>query len=403
MRKRRSKLKEQFDGPPEYLDLKLDAMGWLGDTLADHDGEQVFVFGGIPGEEVRVEVVRRDRGRIAARVVEVKIPSPYRVNPVCPYFGDCTGCQWQHILYEHQLEIKRGIVGEALEMIGDMPDAPVLPVVPSPEEFGYRNHARFTARRDGSLGFVNRDTRRFLRIDECLLMHPGINRILSGLQGHCGETTQLSVRYGVNTGEWLIQPAMKSEEIPVKSGQKYYEEALLDRRFRVASPSFFQVNTRQAEKMAQLVQERLSLTGEEFLVDAYAGVGTFAVLLAPFAGKVIAIEESSAANADARINLQGLPNVELMEAKTEAVLGSLAQTPDALILDPSRSGCHPDAIAALIARPPRRIVYVSCDPRALARDLKMLIEGPFTVEEILPVDLFPQTHHIECLATLSCG
>ncbi len=403
MRKRRSKLKEQFDGPPEYLDLKLDAMGWLGDTLADHDGERVFVSGGIPGEEVRVEVVRRDRGRIAARVVEVKIPSPYRVNPVCPYFGDCTGCQWQHILYEHQLEIKRGIVGEALEMIGDMPDAPVLPVVPSPEEFGYRNHARFTARRDGSLGFVNRDTRRFLRIDECLLMHPGINRILSGLQGHCGETTQLSVRYGVNTGEWLIQPAMKSEEIPVKSGQKYYEEALLDRRFRVASPSFFQVNTRQAEKMAQLVQERLSLTGEEFLVDAYAGVGTFAVLLAPFAGKVIAIEESSAANADARINLQGLPNVELMEAKTEAVLGTLPQTPDALILDPSRSGCHPDAIAALIARPPRRIVYVSCDPRALARDLKMLIEGPFTVEEILPVDLFPQTHHIECLATLSCG
>ncbi len=403
VRKRRSKLKEQLDRPPEYLDLKLGVMGWLGDTLAEHDGERLFVSGGIPGEEVRVEIVRRARGRIAARVVEVKTPSPYRVDPVCPYFGDCSGCQWQHIRYSHQLEIKRRIVGEALVMIGGMPDVPVLPVVPSPQELGYRNHARFTSRRDGSLGFVNRDTRRFWRIDECLLMHPGINRILSQLQGHCGQTTQLSVRYGINTGQWLIQPAMKSEDIPLESGQKHYEEALLGRRFRVASPAFFQVNTQQAERMAQLVAERLGLTGKELLVDAYAGVGTFAVLLAPRAGKVIAIEESAAANEDARINIEGLPNVELVEAKTEAVLGVLPQVPDALILDPPRSGCHPEAIEALIARPPRRLVYVSCDPEALARDLKMLVAGPFTLEEVLPVDLFPQTHHIECLATLSCS
>jgi len=392
---------DKDDKPPELINLKLDAMGWMGDTLAEHDGERIFVFGGIPGEEVTVEIIWRGKNRTSARVVDAKTASPERVAPVCPYFGQCTGCQWQHIRYEYQLELKRKIVLEALETIGEMPDVPVSPVVPSPQILGYRNHARFTVRRDGSLGFVNRDSRRFLRVDECLLMHPGINHILSQLQGHCSETTQLSVRYGTNTGDWLIQPSMKSEDIPLESGQKHYVEALQDRRFRIASPSFFQVNTPQAEQIGQLIQERLDLRGDELVVDAYAGVGTFAVLLAPFVGKVIAIEESASANEDARANIEGLSNVELMEAKTETVIGTLPQVPDVLILDPPRVGCRPEALEALIASPPKRIVYVSCDPGALARDLKILCGGPFVLEEILPVDLFPQTHHIECLATLS--
>ncbi len=394
---------DEPDGPREILDLKLDSMDWLGDTLAEHNGEQIFVFGGIPGEDVQVEVVRRFRGRVAGRVVEVKNASPERVAPVCSYFGACTGCQWQHIHYEHQLKIKRGIVCEALETIAEMPKAVVSAVVPSPQMLGYRNHARFTVRRDGSLGYVNRDTRRFLRIDECLLMHSRINQILSELQDRCGETTQLSIRYGINTDDWLIQPKMRSEDITLETGRKHYEESLNEHHFRVSSPSFFQVNTRQAEQMAQLVQDRLKLSGEELVVDAYAGVGTFAVMMSPFAGKVIAIEESSSANEDARINIEGLPNVELIEAKTEAVLGSLSQAPDVLILDPPRVGCRPDALKALISRPPKQIVYVSCDPRALARDLKILCDGPFQLDEILPVDLFPQTHHVECLATLSCA
>jgi 23S rRNA (uracil1939-C5)-methyltransferase len=394
---------DESDKTPELIGLKLDAMGWMGDTLAEHDGEKLFVFGGIPGEEVTVEVLSRRRNRVAAKVTEVAERSPERIDPACPYFGMCTGCQWLHIRYEYQLELKYRKVREALETIGEMPDAPISDAIPSPDILGYRNHARFTIRRDGSLGFVNKDTRRFLRIDECLLMHSGINQILSQLQGRCGETTQLSIRYGVNTGEWLIQPTMKSEDIPLESGRQHYVEALNGKRFRVAASAFFQVNTMQAEKMAELIRARLDLKGDELVVDAYAGVGTFAVLLAPFAGRVIAIEESASANEDARINVAGLPNVELLEAKTETVLGSLPQAPDILILDPPRVGCRPEALEALKSRPPKRIVYVSCDPRALARDLKILCEGPFVLEEILPVDLFPQTHHIECLATLSLG
>jgi len=149
------------------------------------------------------------------------------------------------------------------------------------------------------------------------------------------------------------------------------------------------------------MKNRLALTGQELIMDAYAGVGTFAVLLAPFAHKVIAIEESASAIQNACINIQGISNIELVQSKTEALLESIPQVPDVLVLDPPRTGCHPNALKAIILRPPQRLMYISCDPWALARDLQVLCHGPFTLEEVLPIDLFPQTHHIECIATLS--
>ncbi len=383
------------------LTLKLDGMGHLGEAAARHNGTRVFVFGGIPGEEVVAEVVRERRKYVAALVVEVLVPSSQRVEAPCPYFGACTGCQWQHMRYEHQLELKRRIVEEAIEGVGEVVNTPVAPVVPAPQLLGYRNHARFTVGPEGTLGFVNRESRRFVPIDRCLLMHPGINQALSQLQGRCSETTQLSIRYGINTGQWLIQPALRECLAAVASGQKHYQEALWGKRFRISAASFFQVNTAQAERMVHLVRERLALSGEELLVDAYAGVGTFAVLMAPFARKVIAIEESASAVQDAQVNIQGLPNVELARSKTEELLDALPRAPDALVLDPPRTGCHPAALRAILLRPPQRVVYISCDPQALARDLRVLCHGPFILEEVLPIDLFPQTHHIECIATLS--
>ncbi|MFC2059062.1 Maf family nucleotide pyrophosphatase [Chloroflexota bacterium] len=383
------------------LNLKLEEMGRLGEAISQHDGAKVFVFGGIPGEEVLAEVVWQKRNRVAARVIEVIAPSSHRVEATCPYFGSCTGCQWQHISYEHQLELKHRMVREAMEQTGGIRDATVSPVVPAPQTLGYRNHARFTVGPEGSLGYVNRQNRRFLRIEQCQLMHPWINQALSQLQDRCGETTQISIRYGVNTGQWLIQPTLREIKVPLASGQKHYEESLHGNCFRVSAASFFQVNTGQAEQMVQLVRDRLALTGQEVVVDAYAGVGTFAVLLAPFASKVIAIEESASAIQNARVNIMGLTNIELAQSKTEALLESLPQVPDALVLDPPRTGCHPEALKAINFRPPKRVVYISCDPWALARDLRVLCHGPFTLEEVLPIDLFPQTHHIECIATLS--
>ena len=365
------------------------------------EGHRVFVFGAIPGEEVVAEVFRERRHYVAARVLEVTEPSPHRVSPPCPYFGPCTGCQWQHVSYDAQLQYKFDAVKDALKRVGGFSNPPVALIVPSPDQFGYRNHARFTVGEEGSLGFVNRETRRHVSVDNCMIMDPGVNDILSKLQGRCAETTQLSVRWGVNTGDYLVQPTLKSSDIPVTTGQKRYVETLRGCSFRIASPSFFQVNIKQLERLVDLVKDGLQLSGDETLVDAYAGVGTFALLLAPFARRIIAIEDSPAAVEDAKANADGLSNVEFLQGRTEEALPNLEVHPDGVILDPSRKGCHPSALKALKELKPRRVVYVSCDPSTLARDLKILCKDVFFLESVTPVDMFPQTHHVECIAVLT--
>lgn len=393
-----------MDDPPEELaELTLGELAPSGDATAEFEGGRIEVFGGIPGERVVARIHRyrkRKQEMVAAMVADVLDPSPHRVAPPCPYYGPCSGCQWQHIAYEHQLTLKREAVGRAIAEHPELEGVGVAHTVASPHRLGYRNHARFTVRREGAMGFVNRVTRRFVEVDKCLLMADGVNDILGKLQRRVAETTQLSVRYGVNTGEWLIQPSMKSKEIPMPTGQTHYRERLGGRSFRIASPSFFQVNTAQAEALGNLLKDRLRLTGTETVIDAYAGVGTFAALLAPHAGRVIAIEESAAAVRDAAINIGGLDNVEFVEAKTEDAMSGLAYPPDAVILDPPRVGCHPDAIAATVASGAARVAYVSCDPVSLARDLALLIAGGYRVARVEPLDMFPQTHHVECVATL---
>ena len=394
---------DSADTEPELATLTLGEFDPMGDTVAELDGESISVFGGIPGERVVCRIVRygrRKRRHTAGMVVEVLEASPHRVAAPCPYFGTCTGCQWQHIDYDHQLSIKRDTVAAALRVYLDLAGLSVEPTVPSDQELNYRNHARFTVR-GGTLGFVSRITRQFARVDECMLMTPGINEILDKLQGRSSATSQLSIRYGINTDEWLLQPTFGPNEVPIESGQTHYRERLLDRTFRVASPSFFQVNTRQAERLVTIVRKRLELRGDETLVDAYAGVGTFAVLLAASVRNVIAVEESAAAVKDSAINTLGIDNLEFREGKAEDILGELGGSADVVVLDPPRAGCLPPVLDAVVRWAPRRVCYVSCDPESLARDLQVLVNGGFTVDRVEPVDMFPQTHHIECIATLS--
>jgi len=385
------------------LRLTLTGTGRLGEALAEDDnGMQVFVFGGIPGETVIAEIIQERRSHITARVVEVVEPSPHRVRAPCVYFGTCTGCQWQHIEYGHQLEMKRDIVRNSLSRVGGLDGIFVEPAMPSPSQLGYRNHARFTISKNAKLGFVNRATREVVEVDECLLMARGINEALASLQGLVGETSQLSIRYGINTDSLMVQPALHHQDIPLATGQRTYEESLSGHTFQVASPSFFQVNTELAEQLTKLVKEGLQLTGNETVVDAYAGVSTFAVLLSDYAKRVIAIEESSSALMDAEVNTAATPNVELKRGRTEIALAEfVGQDIDAVVLDPPRSGCEPGALKSLINVAPRRIVYVSCDPETLARDLRVLSDGPFRIEGVQPVDMFPQTHHVECVVVLS--
>lgn len=397
----------------ETQQVVLDDLGFRGDTVTRIDGETWFVAGGLPGEEVVVEQVRRDRRFVYARVIEVIEPASQRVEPPCPYtsatlstgFGRCGGCQWQHVDYETQLAFKTRLVREQLRRRGDFVDPPVSPAIGMDEPWHYRNQARFTIGPEGQLGFNTHFRNRFLPIDECLIVHPNINQVLRELQGRCAEVKhQLAVRYGFHTGELMVFPQVPVEGLPFETGQRYFHEALDGHRFQVFDSSFFQTNTLQAETLARLVQEKLDLAGHEVVVDAYCGVGTFGVLLTERAGHIIGIEESATAIADARENIKGFDNIELIEGKTEAVLPQLEGPIDAVILDPPRAGCRPVVLETLIELQVPRIVYVSCDPYTLARDLRILVDGGFALVEVQPVDMFPQTHHIETVTTLqSCN
>jgi 23S rRNA (uracil1939-C5)-methyltransferase len=383
----------------EVLELELDAVAPRGDASGiGPDGKPVYVAYGIPGELVRVRVFKRGRLHAGADLLEVLRPSPSRVDPPCPLFGTCNGCQLQHVAADRQLELKREMVVTQLGRFGAFTDPPVLPMIGMAEPWHYRNHARFTVR-GGRVGFVRRHRRQFFEVSRCLLMEPRINDLLARLQGRLHETTQCNVRVGAGDDDVMIQPKLELPDIA--SGQMTLRERMGGHGFRVSAPSFFQVNRVQAERMAELVLEAVG-TGD-VVVDAYAGVGTFAVLLASRATRVIAIEESGPAMKDAAENVVGLANVELRIGKTEVVLAELADAETkvhAVVLDPPRSGCHPAALAAVAALAPSVVVYVSCDPATMARDLRVLADTGFTLASVQPLDMFPQTVHVECIATL---
>jgi 23S rRNA (uracil1939-C5)-methyltransferase len=407
--------------------LQLTDLAHGGEALGRLDGRVVFVPYGLPGETVKVELVEERRDFARGNLLEVLSPAPSRVEPPCRYYGECGGCSLQHADYQAQLEFKRQVVVEQLGRIGHFEQAAALvrPTIGMISPWEYRNHARFTVgRRQGELCFTRRGTRRLMRIERCLLMQPAINAAveqiqdrLVGFRGH-----QVALRHGANSGDLLVNPAL--EQVPeLPSGQTALEEQLFDQRFRVAAPAFFQVNTRRerrplpaglrpppwpmpddglsmAEILALVVYDRLAPRGDELLLDLYCGVGTFAILLARAVRAAIGIEESSAAVKDARENASGLSNVSFIAGKSEQLLPSLPERPDAVVMDPARVGCQPEVLEALAGREIPRLVYVSCDPATLARDLAILVERGFRLEDVQPVDMFPQTYHIECVASL---
>jgi 23S rRNA (uracil1939-C5)-methyltransferase len=384
----------------DIVEVELVGLAPRGDAIGTGpDGKPVYVAYGIPGERVRARVYKRGRLYAGADLVEVLRPSPSRVEPPCPLFGTCNGCQLQHVAADAQLVLKRDIVIGQLSQFGGFTDPPVLPVIGMSEPWHYRNHARFTVRR-GRLGFVRRHKRQFFEVPSCRLMEPRIGELLARMQGRLFGATQCNIRVGATDQDVMIQPEL---ELPdVESGQPSLRERLGGRPFQVSSASFFQVNRAQAERMAELVCDAIR-GDEQVVVDAYAGVGTFAALLSPHVARVIAIEESGPAVRDAKVNVADLANVELRLGKTELVLAEMVganERVDAIVLDPPRSGCHADALVATARLEPRTVVYVSCDPASMARDLRILVDAGFTLARVQPLDMFPQTVHVECIATL---
>jgi len=402
------------------LELELTDMAHGGEALGRAQGKIIFVGYSIPGEQVRVEVVEEQRHWSRARLLEVLEPSPHRVEPPCPHFGACGGCQWQHIDYPAQIAFKREIVRDQLRRLAHIADPPVADTVPSPEPWRYRNHLQLSAAPDGRLGFLEVSGMRVEPIEVCLLPHPLLWELLEMLEMEEGRTflRRLSLRAGIRTGERMMVfetegdlPPEIEVDVPVSCvllmedgtpvnliGRNWLTEELGGRRFRISAGSFFQVNTPQAERLIELVTQFLDPQGDETLLDLYCGVGTFALSLADRVGHVIGIESYGPAVADARANAHGDERVEFIEGRVEEVLPQLDISPEAVIVDPPRAGCGSEVLRELIRLSPPKLIYVSCDPATLARDVQRLVEAGYRLEAVQPVDMFPQTYHIESVS-----
>lgn len=399
--------------------LQLTGMAHGGEALGRYEGKVIFVPYALPGEEVVVEIVE-DKGRYArSRLLEVVQPSPDRVEPRCPHFGVCGGCQWQHVAYEAQLRFKGEILRDQLERIGGISKPPVKPSLPAHDPWFYRNNVQFHLDEEGHLGFLIFRGWEVVPIEVCHIIHPFIDEVFRALDLAFPQLKRLSIRVGTRTGQKLLILEMEEDLIPAVEvdeplscveflsdgtlltlvGDSHILEEVGRRRFRISAASFFQVNTEQLERLIEVVRGYLAPQGHETLLDAYCGVGTFGLSLAGEVGQVIGIEESDSALADARSNAQEGEKVEFIGGQVEHILPELAKV-DVAILDPPRQGCAREAITHLVRLAPAKIVYISCDPATLARDTKRLREGGYHLVEIQPVDMFPQTYHIEAVALL---
>jgi 23S rRNA (uracil1939-C5)-methyltransferase len=405
-----------------FVDLDLVAIAHGGEAVGHHQGKIIFVAGGIPGERVRAEIVESKRDWARARLLEVLAPSPDRIAPPCPFFGlgpgYCGGCQWQHIAYPRQLELKREIVRDQLARLAHLPDVPVHPTRAVGEPFGYRNHVQLVPAGGGHLGYQEHASHRVVPIDHCLLMHPLLDELFLSLDLELPELEKLHLRAGVRTGDQMIvfetvddEPPHLEVDMPVSCvflskdglaltlvGYGHLMERVGGRELQISAASFFQVNTEGAEALVEVVQGYLEPRSTDTLLDAYCGVGLFGLSLADRVARIIGIEAHPAAAADFRANAQGLPHVELLEALTEEALPRLPGPVHLAVADPPRRGMGREAVESLARLAPRRLAYVSCDPATLARDAAWLIQRGYRLLEVQPVDLFPQTYHVESVA-----
>ena len=444
----------------QELELDVESLAYGGNGVARHDGFVVFVRRGLPGDRVRARVTKVKRGYAEATATEVLAPGPARVEPVCAHFPACGGCRFQDLAYEMQLEQKHAQVRDALTRLGGIAEPPLEEIVPcGPEIYHYRNKLEysFTATGDGvALGF-HRAGRwdEVLQVDRCWLVDDAGNAIRDAVRNWAreeglapysqadgsGYLRHLVVRQGRNTGQALVQlvtaPGEKFEtgylvdvlrRVPeVRSihwsvndtpaevtnlpsrllwGEPWIEEELGGLRFRVRPNAFLQTNTAMAERLYALAHEAAGLTGGETVWDLYCGIGTIGLSLARDALTVWGIEvsEESVACALENAELNGITNSAFFAGNVGQVIEELLERsgpPDVVVVDPPRAGLAGKALRRLGRVGAPRLVYVSCNPTTLAGDAKALREEyGYELVRARPVDMFPHTPHVECVALL---
>ena len=442
----------------QAMAIAVERLNSEGQGVGSLGGLACFVDGALPGETVRGRVVtqKRNYARLAADTIEN--PSPERVDPECPYYSACGGCQVMHMNYPAQLAFKTRKVREALERIGKLESPAVADCLPAPSPQRYRNKLQFNVRagKNGAeIGFFARASHRVVPIADCLV-HSALGQkvyrtILELVGSHAiapydenadsGFLRHVLLRSSEATHEALVVFVTRSaggkdaealaalaaelmrrhpevigvlqnvnevygntilgKKTRTLAGRDYLRERLLGLEFHVSARSFFQVNTAQAERLFRAAIETAGLTGSERVLDAYSGTGVLGIAIAASSGSVVGIETVPEAVADARANAErnGITNAEFLLGDAENLFAQAGKV-DVAFLDPPRKGCEEKFLAGLASLGPRRIVYISCDPATLARDLHFLGARGYALERALPVDMFPQTSHVECIAVL---
>jgi 23S rRNA (uracil1939-C5)-methyltransferase len=428
--------------------ITIERLSYGGDGVGYLDGLTVFVARTAPQDVLDVRLVEQRRQHASGEISALRQASPWRIQPPCPLYDQCGGCHLQHLGYSYQLAAKTAQIRDCLRRIGKLPDVPVASTLESPLPFGYRNKILYHYdSQSGALGLVYRAGGQILDVPRCLLSdpradaimaqlralaatEPALRAVLHQVQVQVGQRTaevlvtvivraglapRLQQRLwenlaGLATGLWLHvktqdTPAVFAGTTTCIAGNQVIYERVGSQRFRIEPQAFFQVNTVQMERLYGLIREAAALQGHEVILDLYSGGGTIALWLAPHCAEVYAVEVNRQATLLALRQAEelGISNCHFRTGKVERILYRyLAQglQPDLAILDPPRAGCQPEALQALARLRIPRIIYVSCSPPTLARDLARLQALGYQTSAVQPLDMFPQTYHIECVATL---
>ncbi len=421
-------------------DLKISALVHGGRGLGHHQGQAVFVPLTAPGDRVSCRVIRRKRRFIEAELGEILEPSPLRRDPPCPYFGTCGGCQWQHLPYQIQLQWKEKLFSEQMVRGGIMSADRLRPILAAPDEWHYRNRAQFKCHATAeslTVGFYRHGSHFVVDIANCRIVEPRIQHILGLLRRElqdapCRDSIpQVDVACGDDAAVRIVLhtlPGGRQQLLPwlrdfagrhqvsacLQSGRKDTLQPVsgaTDLTVKVDQPEmtlgygpggFVQVNAAQNRHMVTTLVDLLQLEGREGVLELFCGMGNFSLPVARRAGRVVGIEDYAPSITSARRNAaaNGIGNATFHVADAVAGFARYGEgRPDVVILDPPRTGSYQVA-RQLLAQQPPRIVYVSCDPATLARDLTPLVMGGYRVVASQPFDLFPQSWHIESMTLL---
>jgi len=447
----------------QYIEMEFSSLGHNGEGVGKYQGYTLFVPGVLPGEKAKVKVIKVKKNFGYGRLMEILQPSVERVEPLCPIYKQCGGCQLQHLSYQGQLDFKRQLVENNIRRIGKIEDVVIHPTIGMKNPWNYRNKAQVPiAEREGGLiaGFYAKGTHHVIDMKKCIiqqeendLMVQNTRKIAEelGIKAYdeknlTGVLRHVVARVGVKTGEKMLILVTNGKKIPHKEaliqsivkqttgltsliqninekktnvilgetsvtlwGNDVIFDTIGDIKFAISPRSFYQVNPEQTKVLYEKALEYANLKGDEIVFDAYCGIGTISLFLAKKAKHVYGVEIVPEAIEDARKNakLNGIKNVTFETGAAEEVMPKWEKEgliPDVVVVDPPRKGLDATLIQTIIKLKPNKMIYVSCDPSTLARDLRLLEDDGFKVIEVQPVDMFPQTSHVECVVLMTnCG